>query len=109
MFCLENIHVSNTTVVNVSMAETHYMVDEGNGTIEVCAVASIDLECSIVATLTPQNGNKAGKSGNTSISLILSEPFTFYSFWYGLQCCKSSCGDIHKWNYKERGYFMCTT
>ena len=91
------------------MAETNYKVDEGNGTIEVCAVTSIDLECSIVATLTPQNGNKAGESGNTAISLTLSEPFTFYSVWYGLQCSKSSCGDIHKWNCNARRYFMCTT
>ena len=61
MFYLESIHVSNTTVVIVSMAETNYMVDEGNGTIEVCAVASIDLECSIVATLLAVDGVKAGK------------------------------------------------
>ena len=44
-----------------------YQFDENSGSIEVCAeletAPSGGLECSIVATLTPQNGNKAGESG----------------------------------------------
>ena len=44
-----------------------YDFDENAGSVEVCAeletAPSGGLECSIVATLTPQNGNKAGESG----------------------------------------------
>ena len=49
-----------------------YEFDESAGSIEVCAeleTAPIGgLECSIVATLTPQNGNKAGESGKVPYS-----------------------------------------
>ena len=99
----------------MSMDMASYEFDENAGSIEVCAELETaptgGLECSIVATLTPQNGNKAGEPGNTTIilSLTLSEPFDFYSVWYGLQCSKSFCGDIHKWNCNARRYFMCAT
>ena len=92
-----------------------YEFDENAGSVEVCAeletAPSGGLECSIVATLTPQNGNKAGEPGNTTIILFLtlSEPFDFYSVWYGLQCDNPSCGDIHKWNCNARRYCLCTT
>ena len=78
----------------MSMDMASYEFDENAGSVEVCAeleTAPIGgLECSIVATLTPLNGNKAGESGNTTIILTLSEPFDFYSVWYRLQCDKSS-------------------
>ena len=44
-----------------------YEFDENAGSIEVCAELETapggGLECSIVAILAPQNGNKAGESG----------------------------------------------
>ena len=78
----------------MSMDRSSYQFDENAGSVEVCAeletAPSGGLDCSIVATLTPQNGDKAGESGYTTIFLTLSEPFAFYSVWYGLQCSKSS-------------------
>ena len=99
----------------MSMDMASYEFDENAGSVEVCAeletAPSGGLDCSIVATLTPQNGDKAGEPGNITIMLFLtlSEPFDFCSLWYGLQCDNPSCGDIHKWNRSARRYFMCTT
>ena len=49
-----------------------YKFNENAGSIEVCAeletAPSGGLDCSIVATLTPQNGNKAGESGKVPYS-----------------------------------------
>ena len=49
-----------------------YELNENAGSIEVCAelqtAPSGGLDCSIVATLTPQNGDKAGESGKVPYS-----------------------------------------
>ena len=80
----------------MSMDMASYQFDENAGSVEVCAeletAPSGGLDCSIVATLTPQNGGKAGEPGITTIMLFLalSEPFDFCSVWYGLQCNKST-------------------
>ena len=56
----------------MSMDMASYEFDENAGSVEVCAeletAPSGGLDCSIVATLTPQNGNKAGESGKVPYS-----------------------------------------
>ena len=49
-----------------------YEFDENAGSVEVCAELETapggGLDCSIVVTMTPQNGNKAGESGKVPYS-----------------------------------------
>ena len=56
----------------MSMDMASYEFDESAGSIEVCAeletAPSGGLECSIVVTLTPQNGNKTGEPGKVPYS-----------------------------------------
>ena len=68
------------------MAMASYEFDEAAGMVEVCAQLTAPgqgLECSIVATLTTMNGNKAGKLPSVQYPIhtvtsntIITLPFT---------------------------------
>ena len=73
------------------MEMDEYSVNEGDGAVEVCAqlmAAPADgLQCSIVATLTPMDGDKAGMS-ITLICMLLRSLVLFCVVIWGAVCIK---------------------
>ena len=86
------------------MEMDEYSVNEGDGAVEVCAqlmVAPADgLQCIIVATLTPMDGDKAGMSPSVcySVGTILFGNSLFSSSRRRLYLCTGYLGgDLHDW------------
>ena len=85
-------NLMSTVAVEVSIADTGYEFAESADTVDVCAILTAvptqGLDCSIVATLLPADGIKAGECARKLATFLIPFLRTYILYnpsgWYGL-------------------------